>query len=43
MREAGYGEGYRYVHDDPDAEREMQCLPPSLQSRRYLAPPPADE
>ncbi|HJP01882.1 MAG TPA: replication-associated recombination protein A [Planctomycetota bacterium] len=38
MREAGYGEGYRYTHDDPEAAREMTCLPPSLEGRRYFAP-----
>ncbi|MEE8468716.1 MAG: replication-associated recombination protein A [Planctomycetota bacterium] len=43
MREAGYGEGYRYLHDDPDAEREMKCLPPSLVGRRYLSKPTTDE
>jgi len=37
MREAGYGEGYRYAHDDPAAVEEMECLPPSLRGRRYLA------
>ena len=36
MKAAGYGEGYRYAHDDPDAVREMVCLPPSLVGRRYL-------
>jgi putative ATPase len=38
MREAGYGEGYRYAHDDPAARREMDCLPESLRGRRYLHP-----
>ncbi|MDP6538956.1 MAG: replication-associated recombination protein A [Planctomycetota bacterium] len=36
MRAAGYGEGYRYAHDDPDAVGEMTCLPPSLEGRRYF-------
>jgi len=36
MREAGYGKGYRYAHDDPDAAQEMKCLPPSLEGRRYF-------
>jgi putative ATPase len=36
MKEAGYGEGYRYVHDDPEAREEMTCLPPSLRKRRYF-------
>ncbi|MCZ6597277.1 MAG: replication-associated recombination protein A [Planctomycetota bacterium] len=37
MRETGYGKGYRYVHDDPDAVDEMTCLPPSLEDRDYFA------
>ena len=28
MKAVGYGQGYRYVHDDPAARREMTCLPP---------------
>ncbi len=41
MRSAGYGEGYRYLHDDPAARDEMSCLPPSLAGRRYFpAKPP---
>ena len=28
MKEAGYGAGYRYAHDDPGAVEEMECLPP---------------
>ena len=36
MREAGYGEGYRYAHDDPAARNEMTCLPHSLIDRRYF-------
>ncbi|MCB9914077.1 MAG: replication-associated recombination protein A [Planctomycetes bacterium] len=41
MQEAGYGEGYRYAHDDPAARDEMTCMPPSLAQRRYFkkAPP----
>ncbi len=38
MKEAGYGEGYRYAHDDPEAKDEMTCLPPSLEQRNYLGP-----
>jgi putative ATPase len=37
MRSAGYGQGYRYIHDDPAAEREMRCRPESLQGRVYFA------
>jgi putative ATPase len=36
MKNVGYGEGYRYVHDDPDAQQEMPCLPKSLEGREYL-------
>lgn len=36
MKHVGYGEGYRYVHDDPDAQQEMTCLPESLKDRTYL-------
>ena len=35
MRRAGYGKGYRYVHDDPDARGEMSCLPEALRGRKY--------
>lgn len=38
MKALGYGEGYRYAHDDPAAQTEMDCLPPSLKGRRYLEP-----
>jgi len=36
MRREGYGAGYRYVHDDPAARDEMDCLPPGLAGRKYL-------
>ena len=36
MQDAGYGRGYRYLHDDPAAAREMVCLPPALAGRRYF-------
>lgn len=35
MRRTGYGSGYRYVHSDPRAKEEMQCLPESLRGRVY--------
>ncbi|HKC65272.1 MAG TPA: replication-associated recombination protein A [Pyrinomonadaceae bacterium] len=35
MRRVGYGSGYRYVHSDPRAKEEMQCLPESLSGREY--------
>lgn len=36
MKDAGFGKGYRYVHDDPAAKAEMECLPPSLKGKRYF-------
>lgn len=33
----GYGDGYRYVHDDPQA-KEQEHLPESLNGRRYYRP-----
>ncbi len=42
MKEAGYGTGYRYAHDDPKATEEMKCLPPSLRDRRYFRPQARD-
>jgi putative ATPase len=36
MKHVGYGEGYRYVHDDPEAKQEMTCLPESLKGRNYF-------
>jgi putative ATPase len=36
MERAGYGQGYRYVHDDPAARREMPCLPERLRGRAYF-------
>lgn len=36
MKQVGYGEGYRYVHNDPDAKDEMSCLPESLRGRQYF-------
>ncbi|MFT5199660.1 MAG: putative ATPase, partial [Planctomycetota bacterium] len=40
MKEAGYGDGYRYAHDDPAAKDEMTCLPENLAHRKYLKLPP---
>jgi len=36
MRHFGYGEGYRYVHNDPQAQEEMECRPASLRGRKYF-------
>lgn len=36
MKHVGYGEGYRYVHSDPDAKDEMDCLPATLRGKKYF-------
>ena len=36
MKAVGYGQGYRYVHDDPQARGEMPCLPEPLRGRVYF-------
>ncbi len=36
MKHIGYGQGYRYVHNDPNAKDEMECLPESLKGRKYF-------
>lgn len=38
MRDLGYGEGYRYVHDEPQAPTEQAHLPEPLAGRRYYRP-----
>jgi len=38
MKEWGYAEGYQHAHQFEDALPEMECLPPSLQGRRYYFP-----
>jgi putative ATPase len=38
LKRFGYGEGYRYVHSDPNAKDEMACLPDKLKGRRYYKP-----
>ena len=38
MAASGYGQGYRYVHDDPAAREGMTCLPPPLLGRSYFQP-----
>ena len=35
MKRIGYGSGYRYVHSDPAAKKEMECLPETLRGRMY--------
>jgi putative ATPase len=38
MRELKYGKGYRYAHDEPEGVADMDCLPPSLQGKKYYQP-----
>jgi len=38
MKAQGYGQGYRYAHDDPEARGSMPCLPASLAGRTYFDP-----
>ncbi|HKO98523.1 MAG TPA: replication-associated recombination protein A [Pyrinomonadaceae bacterium] len=36
MKHIGYGKDYRYVHSDPSAKDEMDCLPESLKGHTYF-------
>ncbi len=36
MKAVGYGTGYRYVHSDPEAKDEMECLPEPLKGKVYF-------
>ncbi|MFB6240515.1 MAG: AAA family ATPase, partial [Gemmatimonadota bacterium] len=38
MSELGYGEGYRYDHDDPEGVAPQRYLPESLQGRSFYEP-----
>jgi putative ATPase len=38
MKAVGYGQGYRYVHDDPEAKATMTCRPEGLDGRVYFEP-----
>ena len=38
MKDSGYGQGYRYVHDDPKAQTEQSHLPPVLENKKYYRP-----
>ncbi len=40
MKNLGYGAGYRYAHDEPDAIAAMDCLPPRLQGMEFYRPTP---
>ena len=38
MKGLGYGQGYRYAHDDPQAKAEQTHLPEPLKGRQYYRP-----
>jgi len=38
MKSWGYGKGYDYAHDHEEKTTAMECLPESLQGRRYYRP-----
>ena len=38
MKSEAYGQGYRYIHEDPGAKTEMPCLPSTLKGRVYFEP-----
>ncbi|MBM4126150.1 MAG: replication-associated recombination protein A [Nitrospira sp.] len=38
MKGLGYGQGYRYVHDDPQSQTEQAHLPEPLKGRHYYRP-----
>ena len=38
MKEIGYGEGYLYPHDDPEAVVDQEYLPEKLAGKRYYHP-----
>ena len=38
MRGLGYGRGYQYAHDRPEAVSPMECLPAGLSGRRFYEP-----
>lgn len=40
MKDLGYGAGYKYAHDAPDAKVDQQHLPESLGNRVYYRPTP---
>jgi putative ATPase len=38
MKDLGFGQGYQYAHDEPDAVTAMDCLPEGLKGRKYYQP-----
>jgi len=39
MKQIGYGAGYQYAHDAPDARVDQEHLPEALRDRQYYRPP----
>jgi putative ATPase len=40
MKTLGYGLGYKYAHDYPDAQVDQEHFPPTLRGRKYYFPKP---
>lgn len=38
MKAQGYGEGYRYAHDEAEGVSDLACMPPQLAGRVYYTP-----
>ena len=38
MKDLGYGKGYQYAHDNPQALTDMTCLPDNLKGKHYYEP-----
>ena len=38
MKDAGYGEGYRYAHDEASGVSDMQCFPDELKGAAFYRP-----
>ena len=38
MRDLGYGQDYKYVHDDPSAKSDQTHMPDRLKGKRYYRP-----
>ena len=38
MKSLGYGEGYKYAHDEAEGVAQMECLPERLKGRVYFKP-----
>jgi putative ATPase len=38
MKDLNYGKGYKYAHNEAEGIADMDCLPPSLQGKKYYKP-----